>query len=236
MRRLRPSTEEGKKPGAYVGFAGLACVLAMTKDPTSPTDVTKTTGIGVKRAAWMLRQFWLLGLVHRCGWIKPKNGFPTPIYQIGDGEDVPAMKGPDGRPHAYADVRPKRMEPRIVAFASVIQAMQSPVSVAELMHQSGVSDSRLRELLWVLNRRDVGLAYIAGYQPREDRAGPQMALWCYGINKRNATRPAPKPRIRMHRNARKEAVCKGGWVNTVLELRRGAGIARPHIHNAGSPA
>lgn len=226
MRRLRPETEPGKKPGAYMGFAGLACVLAMTKNPTAPPDVTKTIGISIKRAAGILRQFWLLGLVHRCGWIKPKHGFPTPIYKIGTGEDVPAMIGAEGRPHAYADMRPKCMEPRIVAFASVIQAMELPVSVAELCHQAGISDSRLRELLRHMNQRDIGLAYIAGYQPREDNAGPPMALWCYGINKRNAPRPVAGPR---RRNKRKTDLVRHPWANTVMDLRRNAGIKRPKV-------
>lgn len=226
MRRMRPSNDAGKKTGAYMGFAGLACVLAMTKNPTSPHDVVKTIGIGLKRASGILRQFWLLGLVHRVGWVKPKHGFPTPVYKIGDGEDVPAMIGRDGRPHAYADMRPKVMEPRVVAFASVLQAMELPVTVAELGRQSGLSESRLRELLRLMNAPDIGLAYVAGYEPRDDGMGAHAALWCYGINKRNAPRPAPGPRIR---HKRKTDLVRHQWANVVMDLKRNAGIKYPKV-------
>lgn len=226
MRRMRPSNDAGTKTGAYMGFAGLACILAMTKKPTSPHDVVKTVGIGIKRASGILRQFWLLGLVHRVGWIKPTNGFPTPVYQIGDGEDVPAMIGSKGRPHAYADMRPKIMEPRVVAFASAVQAMELPVTVVELCRQSGLSESRLRELLRVMNAPDIGLAYIAGYEPRDDGMGALSALWCYGINKRNAPRPKAGPRIR---NKRRADLVRHPWANVVMDLKRNAGIKHPKV-------
>lgn len=226
MRNIRPKTEPGKTPGAYMGFAGLASMLAMTKRPTSPHDVTKTIGLGIKRSSGVLRQFWLLGLVRRVGWIKPTNGFPTPVYQIGDGPDVPAMIGRDGRPHAYADIRPKRMEPRVVAFASAVMAMALPMTVAELCRESGLSESRLRELLRYMNKPEIGLAYIAGYQRRDDGKGAHAALWCYGINKRNAPRPVAGPR---NRNKRKVDLARHPWANAVMYLRRNAGISRPRV-------
>jgi hypothetical protein len=216
-----------------MGFAGLAHVLAMTKAPTSPADVTATIGLSFKRASGVLRQFWVMGLVHRVGWIKPKHGFPTPIYQIGKGEDMPAMIGAEGRPHAYADMRPKVMEPRVVAFASVIQSMELPIGVEDLVHQSGVGTSRLRELLKVLRQSDISLVYIAGYSQRPDKSGAPMALWCYGIDKRNAPRPKKPPRIR---NRRKADLVRPQWANTVMDLRRGAGINRPKVAMAESVA
>lgn len=238
MKRLRPGDENTKHPGGYMGYSGLAYVLAMTRSGASPFDVTRVTGLAHRRASGVLRQFWIMGLIHRSGWIKPTHGFPTPIYTLGPGEDVPAMIGADGKPHAYADMRPKQMQPRIVAFCSLCQAMAEPSTVAELERQSGIDDARIRKALKAMNEPRVGLSYIAGYQPRDDEAGPPAAMWVFGKGK-NAPMPAPKPRTRKTRNARTALVLKGGWINTVMDLRRIAGIQRPKVKStttAGQPA
>lgn len=226
----------GVRIGPNLGYSGLAYALAMTRKPTSPFDVTRVIGLGHKKASSLLRQLWLFKRVHRCGWIKPKHGFPTPIYKFGPGEDAPAMIGADGLPHAYADMRPKRFDPRIVAFCSLLDALDlGPSSVEELARQSGVAESRVRKALTVMNAPAVRLAYIESHQARTNNSGIPTSLWVSGSGK-NAEPPAPARHNRKTRNARTADIAKGAWVNTVLELRRGSGIERPKVYAATTGA
>ena len=222
---LRPEGQDERKAGAYIGYSGLATILALTKTPIAPAALAEATGLNIKRAQKILKQFSFLGLVHRVGWVKAAYGFPSPIYLIGDGEDAPAIISYKGKPQAHADSKPKHIESRVITFASVVQCMDHPCSLLEISTEAGISRTRIGLLLKFMRRKEIGLAFIAAYERRADEAGPPTALWQYGVDQKDVARPKPNKRIRH----RRDEIVRSQWANAVMELKRGAGIKRPKV-------
>lgn len=210
------------KSGAYVGFAGYASVLACTKKPVTDLQVSATTGVHHPYIRRLLKQFMALRLVHRVGWEPRPRGVDAPIYLIGPGENVPPRMTVGGRPMPHADHRHKLQE-RVVAFASVIHALEDPLTLIELERQSGIVISRLSELTRHLLHADIRLIYVCAWVWRDTPGGPPMRVFRYGVDLPDARRP--KRRVQEVVRERTQRDLKlTGWDRTVIALKRNAGF------------
>ena len=222
--RVKHDGDKQRRSGAYIGFSGYASILACTKTPVTDVQVAEITGIGQPCVRRLLKQFHALRLIHRVGWELPKHGFDKPIYALGPGEDVPTRMAANGKPMPHADFRP-RLQERVVAFASVIHALDQPMTLAELEAQSGVFGSRLSELTRHLMRPEVRLIRICAWQRRQAPGGRPVRVLEYGPDQRDA----PRPRLIKSKAARDRArrhILRPHWDQMVMTLKREAGFPR----------
>lgn len=227
----------GKRSGAYIGFRALTIILwRLTAAKHTPQRLAELTGISVTRVRCILKQLLELQIVDRVSWEKAAHGFPAPIYRAGSGERVPAILNHRGEPQAYADFKP-RLQPRVVAFASFVQAIQlGPSSLSRICHESGLVSSRASELIRGLHERK--LIHVAGWD--RDSDGHVSRLWSWG-KAEDAPRPASRGRQRHVRSDAK--FIRSSWAGTVVQLKRGAGIHNPScrattsaVNSAAQPA
>jgi hypothetical protein len=176
--------------GAYIGFVALAKILAATKTPVTAAQVAATCGIAPSCAKSLMHQFRVLGLVHRVGFVKPTHGCSSPVYLIGQGENVPApvmLKGRrKGQPQPHIDHRPA-IQARVLTFSAIVQSMQDgPVTAATVIAQAHCGEPNGRAAIKAL--RSVGLCYVSDYALRDITQGPLVQLYEYGY-KKDAKRP-----------------------------------------------
>lgn len=216
-----------KWSGAYLGYRGYAVILAILKRPGTSDHVAATTGAGAQGMRVLLKQFNALRLIHRVGWVHPKSGFPAPIYKLGEGEDAPAPLTADGRPMPHCGHRPA-LRRNVVAFASLIHAMADESRATKLAVESGMSESRMRELLAFMRKPEIKLIHIAAYDPGGRLGGKAAALYQYAPDTRDAQPPRPQQRQReKQRDFRRRDIVRDQWSQTVLGLKRIAGIVQP---------
>jgi hypothetical protein len=211
--KLRVIVRKGTKTGAYIGYEALAKILAATKQPVTALQVSEACGITHMRAKSLMHQFRVLGLVHRVGFVKPSHGYSSPVYLIGEGENVPAPLLPDGRPQPHADHRPA-IQPRVLTFASIIKCMQgSPVTANFVIEQSHAGAANCRRAIHAL--RSVGLCCVADYVHRDGTAGPLVALYEYAVDGKDAIRPQVQ---KVRRRDETRRVMKPAWSSMIAQL------------------
>jgi hypothetical protein len=218
----RPENGERKRTGAYLGYRGYAVILAILKRPGTPDHVATTTGAGMPGIRRLLRQFHTLRLLHIVGWVKPSNGFPAPIYKLGEGIDEPAPLTRAGQPMPHCGRAP-RMQRNVVAFASLIHALAEETPAAKLAIQSGMAASRLRELLQYMRRPEIRLVHIAAYEPQGRLGGPAVRLYQYNPGASDARYQKPRKHTRS-RAPRLRDLARDPWAQMTLTLKREAGM------------
>ena len=217
MTELRSKIKRGRS-GAYLGYSALATILSVLREEKTPQAASDITNVGLPRMRLLLKQFLDLGVVDRVGWEFPTHGYAAPVYRMGSGLQVPAPKMPNGMPQTLADFRP-RLQPRIVAFCSLVQALRHGGSLTEIAHQSGVAAGRLSDV--VKHMHALRLVHISGWD--RSPVGPVWRLWAWGSGV-DVRRPKCRPRVR---NRAAAVLGRTSWAETVVSLKRGAGIKRP---------
>lgn len=221
----RPKGRNPQRSGAYVGVAGYGAILACTKQPSTSVQVSERTGVSPRLAKLVLQQLHVMRLVHRVDWVRPTGrGFDLPVYMVGDGIDVLARRTKAGHPMPHADARPK-MNLKIVAFCSIVQALYEPRDFRELLHQASVSKDTLRRALQRLHA--LGLCYVHERRRQASGVGPFVRIWHFGIDQPDADRPALVDRQARDRNRRQ--LRHGQWGNVVVALKRIAGYQLPRF-------
>lgn len=229
MQGLRVA-KEGARPrrsGAYIGFAGYATILACLKQPRTDVEVADITGIWQGGVRSLLKQFHALRLIHRVGWVRPSGrGFDKPVYLLGRGDDVPAKLTQAGGAMPFADFKP-RLQERVITFASLVHALEHPITLADLAAQSGVYGSRLSEITRHMMSAPVRLIFICGYETVTLKGGGTARILQYGPDRRDVRKPPTACRITRER--RRRDIRRPQWDQLVMSLKRGAGfeIARP---------
>lgn len=202
--------------GAYIGFVALAKILAATKSPMTAAQVAATCGITPICAKSLMHQFRILGLVHRVGYVKPTHGYSSPVYLIGEGENVPApllTKGPrKGQPQPHIDHRPA-IQSRVLTFSAIVKSMQDgPVTAPTVLAQSHCGVWNGRSAIKAL--RSVGLCFVSDYALRDITQGPLIERYEYG-DKKDARRPK-------HRGVRRRdetrLALRPAWHNMLVQL------------------
>lgn len=227
--RVRKGASAGKRSGAYVGYVGYAKILAclLAHGPMTHLKIAEVTGIYHAKLRGMLKQFRALKLIHRIGWEKPKHGFDIAIWQLDEGDDVPAPLNNFGRPQAYQDHRPALI-PRIVAFASLIDALRlEPSTRSQLEHQSGIAHGSLSRALDYM--RKAHLITIASYSRRSDGSGPWIPHYVWNPGGANVTKPQPKTSAERDNRKTARVLTLNGWDRTIVGLKRSAGFQAARV-------
>lgn len=212
-----------QRAGAYIGFQGYATILATIKTQAMTVPaIASITGVNESKLRRLMKEFLALRLVHREGWHKPTRGCHLPMYRQGDGDDAPIPMTPKGKPQPYHDFKPS-LAPRVVAFGSLVQVLASgPVSKSTLMQQSGISMSRISELLAHMRKPEIRLVNIAAWERRRDGCGPPTALFKLNPDAKDAQRL--KPIGRQVCDIARRDIRRGKWGLTVAALKRHAGF------------
>lgn len=202
--------------GAYIGFVALAKILAATKTPVTAEQVASACGIAHIRAKSLMHQFRILGLVHRVGFVKQARGYSSPVYLIGEGENLPApliLKGQrKGKPQPHIDHRPA-IQPRVLTFSAIVKSMQDgPVTAPTVIKQSHCGQWNGRNAIKAL--RAVGLCYVSEYALRDITQGPLIECYEYG-DKKDARRPK-NPGVR--RRDEMYRAMRPAWHNMLVQL------------------
>lgn len=218
--RIRSNASQRRRAGAYVGYVGYAKILAATAEPRTHAEISAITGVYEKGLLRLLKQFRAFGLVHRVGWVKPDHGFAMAQWKLGMGEEAPVPLNAKGRPQAYHDQRPK-MQPRAVAFASLVNALQQGASSrTSLMEQSGLPHGALHRVIAAMHK--MKLITVAAWTRREDGCGPWIPCYEWGPGVPNIPRPKARKR-KDYRKMRREMALPA-WARTVVGLKRQAGF------------
>lgn len=202
--------------GAYIGFVALAKILAATKTPVTAEQVAATCGIAHSQAKSLMHQFRILGLVHRAGFVKQAHGYSSPVYLIGEGENVPApliLKGPrKGQPQPHIDHRPA-IQSRVLTFSAIVKSMQDgPVTAPTVIKQSHCGQGKGRSAIKAL--RSVGLCFVSDYVLRDITQGPLVECYEYG-EKRDVRRPK-NPGVK--RRDETYRALRPAWHNMLVQL------------------
>lgn len=202
--------------GAYIGFVALAKILAATKTPVTAAQVAETCGITHICAKSLMHQFRILGLVHRVGFVKQAHGYSSPVYLIGEGDNVPApliVKGPrKGQPQPHIDHR-QAIQSRVLTFSAIVKSMQDgPVTAPTVIKQSHCGIWNGRSAIKAL--RAVGLCYVSDYALRDITQGPLIERYEYG-DKKDARR-LKNHGVRRRDEAR--LALRPAWHNMLVQL------------------
>ena len=183
-----------------MGLDGYLAVLAVM--PGTVQQLAERCGFAVSGVRRLVRELRMLGVVFACGTAPAAlRGQPRRVWHFG-------VQSSNAR---RAGAAPR---PQVIAFASVITAMQCPKSVSELREETGMSHAAIRKIIAGL--RAAGLSHISEW---EQRQGCPIALHMLG-SRPDAKRPRVKTRkeINAIQNPRQKAK---RWMKRVMHAVAG---------------
>jgi predicted transcriptional regulator len=198
------------------GFTLYARVVARLKIPATARELATDIGITPCTALALTREMRSLGLLHVQGWRRVGScGKPDRVYAFGLGEDAPAPLTNGGKPGKVAPPRKCRPRAAVIAFASMLSALETPMTTLDLAEECGIARATALEFLRVAH--SVGLVGIAAWNPSGSLHAPAYAL---GV-KKDKLKPQPesKPsicrRYRANLKARERNLVLSGLVSIV---------------------
>lgn len=189
-------------PGHRLGWQGYASILRyLQRWPSTSKQVAHEFGLNVRKGPQVMRALHVAGLVHIAGWHQNEGARqrPLPIWAFGIGQDETY---PGRKQHPRPD-RSKNVRAELLALASIVSALGSAITVADLAAVTGCNRNWIYALL--RHMRAIGFARVADYQ-RQNCGGRPTAMWELGSGP-NAPRPQALPRDVV--NARNWAARKG---------------------------
>lgn len=204
-----------------IGFAGYARFLAKLRDtPCTLKEAPAVAGVGHNCAWRFISGMYALGLIHISDWRMEPNAPTTPVFTAGPGCDAPR---PTHRPNGkrLGGVRApslKKPASELLAFKSLLTALEHPASRRDLAAETGINQITVREALNALVSQK--LARIALWEWRE-HGGPPIPQYVIGPGI-NAKRPTPMSKAtagKLYRQ-RKEEAAKFAPLAQVFQPRR----------------
>lgn len=153
-----------------IGTVGYARILAAM--PGTCEQIAGKTGVNIHTVQRLTQQMNRLGVAHRQSLVSGHR-CKLAVWQAGPGESVPGL-------HVPAKSAPQS---QMIAFASMIRAIQEPSSVVEIKEETGLDHRTIREAIKIL--RAAKLAHIGGWIPNRGN-GTMCFKWGRGPDK-------PKP-------------------------------------------
>jgi len=170
------------------GHRGFASILRLVLDkPMDHAEVASEIGFGVEYVRNLMRGMHALGLVHAGSWRRNARGFARPVYAFGDKPDAPAPAANNGVNHPGV-TRPKRIYSEVVAFATIVRALQEPVSAHGVIAASGVNEATAYRLL--VHMHGLRLIHVSEWERRIGIGGTPQKLYLLAPDKPDAPRPA----------------------------------------------
>lgn len=172
-----------------LGMAGYVQILAEL--PGTTEEIQARTGMCMQTLRVLLREFRVLRLIH-CSELRaglPRSS-PIPVWALGDA------------PPRFA-LRPFATVPRaqVIAFASIVRALEHPCTLNELAQETGVGVVAVGRVVKALRARK--LSHVATWELRH---GTPVQRHVMGRGP-DARRPRPQSRqqINAKHNARRSA-------------------------------
>lgn len=178
----------------YVGYVECLRTIAFGGGHVTWKDIAADHNVNRVTASRFCHALNDLRIIHIAGWRKTgeDNRSRIATYALGDERDVP---------HPADAARPrknKRAESiELVQFAAAIRAIQDEAhNGVTLAESTGMYPRAARTFLKAMHAAK--LAYIAEYQDRGE-SGAGYPLYAFGMNRRDAKKPAPIPKQELTR-------------------------------------
>lgn len=187
-----------------LGMAGYVKIMAALRDKPRTTGEMVADGLlGRTAAGRVITSLHHLGYLSIVGWRQAYRCVARPIFGCVTADDVPPpAERPNGRPACAAPLRKLVLSPEVVALASMLTALEDPLTKTEIMAATGLSYGGMQRALEALRRH--GFVRIAGWERRDSAGGPPMPQFQRG-SERDAQRPqrASKKARNQRYNARR---------------------------------
>ncbi len=209
-----------KRIGGWFSFALLADILYCL--PGTTTDVVERSGISQWRAVHLMRQLHALKLVHKARFeYRGLRRSPMTVWDRGNLPDAVAItkSGAPRKPHALIKTQP--LSAQVIAFASLMRALQEPQTVASLIEETGVSPRTAGR--FIKHLRETGRVYIASWERSRYLWAAEYVLG----TKRSVERPAPmtKQQLNARWNAARAHRNRQRAVESAIVRNVSAGVA-----------
>ena len=183
-----------------LGLHGYARILhsIMTRRGTK-TEIFERGLCGRTAVIRIVASFHALGLVHVGAWRARYDAAYQPVYEFGPGADVPPpLVRHTGRPVKAPGraVKAERIAPELLCFHTIFEALQAPVSLGELMIETGIAWLTAKKIVSEL--RALELVYVAEWR-RGTHGGRPEAVYAWGVKRPDVACP---PADRVGRNRR----------------------------------
>ncbi len=178
----------------YAGYATCLKTIAFGGGLVTWKAIAETHNVNRVTASRFCHALNDLRIIHIAAWVKTGDDNRSRIaaYALGDRPDAPH---PTAAPRPRKNKRTESIE--LLQFAAAIRAIQDDshngVTLAEAV---GMYPRAARAFLKAMHAAK--LAYIAEYHDRGE-AGAGYPLYAFGINRRDAKKPAPIPQEELTR-------------------------------------
>jgi hypothetical protein len=183
------ATREKRGPIKWQGYAMI--LRGIYDQPSTKRDVAVDNGLNRQSAEKLVRGMHALGLIHRSGWATTA-GLDAAVFSAGPGPDASPPLNRDGTPsrHRTHTVGMARPAAELIAFASILRALDEPTSAQGVAEKAGTNPGSTRDLLNLMH--DLRMVYVADWD-RRLHGGAPAALFMLGFDKPDAPRPKPVP-------------------------------------------
>jgi hypothetical protein len=182
-------TVNGAKSGRF-GLVHYARILhRVMQSPCTQHDVAQAIGRSVARVREILWRLENMGRVHVVDWApSPRvHGCKSPVFALGPGKSMP-YPGEWKRPPMGSTLARTKPRPELIAFVSILRALDAGASRADLGQASGVSHHRFPLLLRYM--ASVQMVHLCEWRRRDGQVnGTPTEVYKFGPGE-NAKRPA----------------------------------------------
>jgi hypothetical protein len=187
---------------ARIGMGGYARILRSIIDrPATKISIVRRGLCGRTAAGRIVSAFHVLGLVHVCTWRSRADVAYQPVYAIGAKPDAPApTHRSNGRPvkappHA---AKPGRAPAELLAFHTLIEALQAPCTVNDIAAEAGVERITAKRLVTALH--EARLVHVCDWR-RSIKGGRPAAVYVWAQDANDVPCP-PSSRTDINRRWR----------------------------------
>lgn len=187
-----------RKVGQHLGMRDYATILAaVARIPSSAARLASHQSASVLSLRRILGMFHALGLVHIHGFVNESRGTPSAVYAAGPGVDAVMPPTRDGLPSKALKAVSRRVPLRsnVIAFASVVRALEQGLTIREMVDETGQNDGALRRLVRYMH--EAGMVHICEWQ----RSSTGYPAAVYRLGRRVDAR-YPRPMTVQERSAR----------------------------------
>lgn len=174
----------GRK-GEKHGLGVYASVYHFLRKPATPAELADKFSLNRINANELLREMKGLGLVHVCDWRRVgSTGNRSRVFKAGAGVDAPLPPTRLGEPSRTPHPAPLRPRAHLIAFKSVLEALDAGLSREQMSQETGLSMSCLQRL--IKHMREIGMVRICAWRT----SNPRIPLYELGWS---PDHPKPPP-------------------------------------------
>lgn len=184
-----------------LGMEGYVEIAARLRQPCTIKDLQNEGLVANSNSYRLVPSMWAMGLVHISGWDLTPGRRTMPLWKWGQGDDapVPERRGINGIRPVYVKPpkKPERASPEIIAFASLLSAIEVRVTRAQIEALTGLNWQTVARALRALMRHK--MAHRPGFMPPKSQGGQPAALYLIGPGTNAVFQALPKQERRKQR-------------------------------------